>query len=195
MDDCVNLDPDEREQAIVELMKEKYGIHVSEDPADAPEGSLMVYEVNHEVSKFGRAGGDALYELLSQKIPVDKRGNLIILFSGYMGTSRELFEIPNIREFMRGYFFGMEKFDKERAKIAVSILFNEDRFGAVGLDASGQLWALANCFAGFVYFKDGDSWMRNIDNNRMIRSYILSPDSEDQKLMNLIFELPLLRSE
>ena len=186
-DELIN-DPDQKEQAILELLKSVSEL-VEEDDLDkfvATPESLLVYEVSKEMSQMGAYAGRQLYLHFEKKIPEKARGCLVFSFSGYMDTRKELFEIPQVLSFVRGFLFGDGRLpDASQAQRALRFLFDEQSWAMSGgqvvipmaFDAAGALWCVALAFSGAVYSPNDSfpsGWGRDIDINRAIYKCLTS---------------------
>jgi hypothetical protein len=200
--DTINTDPNEREQALIEYIKIQDHIEVLDPESDfeVPPGSLVMYEIAFEVSITGKLGGDSLFHHLIENFEPNSRC-LAFGFSGYAGDPRPLFELPNIKEFIRAFLFGLDetKPDMKRARRAIGMMFPEyliarnvtdqDMLNQV-YDLAGALWVTAHAFPEMVFLNDRTSptgYSRNIGHNELYLNALMQNDPVVQQGLEELF--------
>ncbi len=191
MNDTIDENPNSMEQAKIELARTLMGKNIDDlNDVNSDEFPILIYEIEHDISVLGRAGGSIMFDLFTQKIPDRLWGTIIVLFSGYADTTKELFEIENCREFMRGFIFGMNHNPcRAQARKALLMMCDENKMGQIGSQLTGLNYAISLAFGGHAYVRDHTSesgWSRNVELVNLIRNYILSDDSDDPILLNLL---------
>lgn len=191
MNDTVDENPNAQEQAKIELAKTLIGKNIDDlNDLDGDDIPILIYEIEHKISVLGRVGGSIMFDLFEQRIPERLWGTVIVLFSGYADTTKELFEIECCREFMRGFIFGVNHNPcRAQARKALRIMCDENKMGQIGSQLTGLNYVISLAFGGHSYVRDRTSesgWSRNVELVNLIRNYILSDDSDDPILLNLL---------
>lgn len=180
-DDTIGTSSKAREQALIAMLEgnmlpgiEFLGGTAALDEAVA-ENTLVFYRVSRGAAETGRRGGaSAALDLMGRASTV--RGAVLLTFDGWADDSRELFQIPIIRDFCFGLLFGISAnpvVGRAHAKQVLPILLDEaDRAFNDGrlvndtfLQASGALWLVAHVFPQRVFSWQDGELMRDIGEN------------------------------
>lgn len=149
----------------------------------AGSNSLFIYRIPRDVVEGGELSG-ACCAMTVQGMPKAAHGQVLLSFDGWADDPRELFEIPCVVEWCRGFLFvSADKPWQDNAKHVLSVLFDEDshafRNGSLvsseALNAPGGIWLCSAAFASDVYMKDRSSpsgWSRDYNLAFAIREWL-----------------------
>jgi hypothetical protein len=151
--------------------------------AEQGENTLVVYRVPRAVAEQGWQAG-AVCAATVAGLPEAAHGRVWLSFDGWADDRRELFEIPCVVEWCRGFLFvSVDKPWQDNAKRIVSMLFDEDTAAfdngklvdRDALNAPGSIWLCSAAFASDVYMKDPNSpsgWSRDYSLAFSIREWL-----------------------
>ncbi len=161
MDEVIN-DKNAREQAVFELVKQHCTQgHMNQES----ESDIVVFEVAHIISKGGKSGGAALFEVMQERLHLCHYGKLIFVFSGYAADRRELFQIPVVVDFLRGFLFGAQSDPNlHQASMALEMMLNESDHGwkIHGFELTGRNWTISHALPHVMFFENEGKIMRNV---------------------------------
>ena len=187
MDDTVSDDVADREQVLLEMIKSGMFAGISAGSReDIKPNQLVLYSVERAVVESGYIGGAAFQDALLS-LPEGSKGRVVLMFEGWMSDPRELFEVPEVVDFCRGMFFGIDPKGPDPATVrdVLSRLFDERQLAWPGFDwnsgaepgppsephwltGAGLLFMVGMCFPTLVWFRDTSSpsgWSRDITAN------------------------------
>lgn len=153
-------------------MEDEAGVEAMYREVVEKDPGLVVYRVPKHLSRRGRTGG-LLSAAIILGMPPNAHGKVMFSFDGYAGDRRELFEIPKVVDFCRGFLLADTRQPRiEHSKRVLSIMLNEDihafKDGELvsrrWLDAAGGLWACGCAFPAEVYRRSASSpsgWKRD----------------------------------
>lgn len=171
MDEVIN-DKNAREQAVFELVKQHCTQgHMNQES----ESDIVVFEVAHKISTSGRSGGAALFQVMQDRLHLCHYGKLIFVFSGYANDRRELFQIPVVVDFLRGFLFGTDtEPNLHQASIALEMMLNESEHGwkLHGFELTGRNWVVSHALPHIMFFNDKGRIMRNVGRAEKIMEMI-----------------------
>ena len=147
------------------------------------ENPIVVYRIPRNVTEDGWMGGACCAATIAG-MPENAHGKVTLSFDGWANDPRELFEIPCVVDWCRGFLFVSE--DKpwhENAQRVLSIMYDEHAVAFVDgvlvdeslLGITGGMWLISAAFATDVYFRDLRSpsgWSRDYDMAFSIREWL-----------------------
>jgi hypothetical protein len=199
----INLDPNQQEQAMLELVKNNKHIKLfdldSNDEISQP--TMMLLEIGYEDSQGGQSAGNELFQQLHKKMP--DCNSFLLGFSGYAHKpNTALFQEIDILYFIHGFLFGDSPDGPNtlQAKHALNLMFHEPDLISKNTDMktlqqiyelAGDMWVAAHAFPKQLFVQDKNSptgFSRDIGTNEKMLD-ILKSHRKDTEIDEMIKQL------
>lgn len=122
------------------------------DLGDAGDASVLFFRIRRDFSQAGALAGAAVADFFLHLDP-RARGRALLSFDGWSSDPRDLWNIPQVVSFCRGFLLkDLGRPDVEHARLVLTYLVDEDKVDSESrFDLAGALWLVSVVFRDECY--------------------------------------------